>query len=155
MRQNNVHFINILNRFQTVSQTNEDIHFMNDFYLDHHQCITHYHIYSTQTLKPIPIKKIVYNKTPSKTFKFLTRYIHFETCPFHFKLSMLPFHLSGLRHKLMFKKYMLVELCASNYTTLYGIVSGIDGTFQNYKKKIQNHCFKYISIIHKLEQIHE
>jgi hypothetical protein len=46
MRQNNVHFINILNRFRTVSQTNEDIHFMNDFYLKHHQCITHYHIYS-------------------------------------------------------------------------------------------------------------
>jgi hypothetical protein len=33
MKQNDVHFINILNRFRTTSQTNEDIHFMNDFYL--------------------------------------------------------------------------------------------------------------------------
>jgi hypothetical protein len=31
MRLNDVHFINILNRFQNASQTNENIHFMNDF----------------------------------------------------------------------------------------------------------------------------
>ncbi len=31
MKQNDVHFINILNGFQIASQTNEDIHFMNDF----------------------------------------------------------------------------------------------------------------------------
>jgi hypothetical protein len=83
--------------------------------------------------------KIVYSKTPSKIFKFLTKYIHFETCPFHFKLSMLPFHINGLHHKLMFKKYMLMELCASNYATLYDFVSGIDGTFQNYIYIIQYH----------------
>jgi len=37
--------------------------------------------------------KIVYNKRPSKTFKFFIKDIHFETCPFHFELSMLPFHI--------------------------------------------------------------
>jgi hypothetical protein len=33
MKQNDVHFISILNMIRTTSQTNEDIHFMNDFYL--------------------------------------------------------------------------------------------------------------------------
>jgi hypothetical protein len=37
----------------------------------------------------------------------------------------------------MFKKYMLVELCASNYATLYGLVSGIDGTFKIIFKKLR------------------
>jgi hypothetical protein len=32
MRQNDVHFINILNRFQIASQTIENIHFMNNFF---------------------------------------------------------------------------------------------------------------------------
>jgi hypothetical protein len=30
MRQNDVHFINIFDRFRTPSQKNEDIHFMNN-----------------------------------------------------------------------------------------------------------------------------
>jgi hypothetical protein len=112
---------------------------MNDFYLrppSMYNTLSHL-IYTN--FKTNSHNKIVYNKTPSKTFNFFTKYIHFETCPFHLKLSMLPSHISGLLHKLIFKKYMLVELCASNYATLYGLVSGIYRTFQNYIKKIQNH----------------
>jgi hypothetical protein len=45
--------------------------------------------------------KIVYDKTPTKTFKFLAKDIHYETCHFHFKLSMLPSHTSGLHHELL------------------------------------------------------
>jgi hypothetical protein len=41
--------------------------------------------------------------TPSETFKFHTKDIHFETCPSHFKLSILPSHTSGL-HELLLKK---------------------------------------------------
>jgi hypothetical protein len=33
MRQNDVHFINILSKFQTTSQTNDDIDFMNNLCL--------------------------------------------------------------------------------------------------------------------------
>jgi len=33
-----------------------------------------------------------------------------------------------------------MELCVSyNYATLDGLVNGVDGTFQDYVKKIQNH----------------
>jgi len=31
-----------------------------------------------------------------------------------------------------------MELCASNYATLNGLVNGVDGTFQYDTKKIQN-----------------
>jgi hypothetical protein len=48
--------------------------------------------------------KIVYDKTPSKTFKFLAKDIHYETCTFHFKLSMLLYHTSILHHELLLQK---------------------------------------------------
>jgi hypothetical protein len=35
MKQNDINFINILNRFQTTSQTFEDINFINKFVLKH------------------------------------------------------------------------------------------------------------------------
>ncbi len=57
------------------------------------------HLFYTN-LKAIAHNKIVYEKRLGKTFKFLTKDIHFETCP-HFKLSMLPFHISGLHHELL------------------------------------------------------
>jgi hypothetical protein len=103
MKQNDVHFINILNRLQTVSQTNEDINFMNNLCLrpppmDN----TLSHLFYTN-LKTIAHNKIVYDKTLGKTFKFFAKGIHFETCP-HFKLSMLPSHTSGLHHELLLKK---------------------------------------------------
>jgi hypothetical protein len=63
------------------------------------------HLFYTN-LKTNVHNKIVYDKTPNKTFKFLVKDIHFETCPFHFKLSMLPFHTSDLHHELLLKKYL-------------------------------------------------
>jgi len=64
MRQNDVHFINILNRFQTGSQIIDDIHFMNNFCLrpppiDN----TLLHLF-LQTLKPQPITKLSMRKHP-------------------------------------------------------------------------------------------
>jgi len=100
MKQNDVHFISILNRFRIASQTNEDIHFLNDFYLKPPPMDnTLPHLFYTN-LKTNAHNKIVYDKTPSKTFKFLIKDIHFETCPFHFKFSILPSHISGLHHEL-------------------------------------------------------
>ncbi len=80
MKQNDVHFINILNRFQTTSQTNEKIHFMNNFYL--RPPSTHYHIYFTQTLKPIPITNLYITKHLVKYLNFLQnifilKHVHF------------------------------------------------------------------------------
>jgi hypothetical protein len=100
MRQNDVHFISILNRFRIVSQTNEDIHFMNDFYLRSPPMDNTLPQLFYANLKTNAHNKIVYNKTPSKRFKFLAKDIHYETC-FHFKLSMLPSHTSDLHHELL------------------------------------------------------
>jgi hypothetical protein len=54
------------------------------------------HLFYTN-LKTNAHNKIVYDKTPSKTFKLFVKDIHFETCP-HFKLSILPSHTSGFHH---------------------------------------------------------
>ncbi len=107
------------------------------------------HLFYTN-LKTIAHNKIVYEKTHGKTFKFLAKDIHFETCP-HFKLSMLPSYISGLKYELLIFFKMLVELCANNYATLDGLINGVHDTFQNNIETIQNHLFGYISIIHKLE----
>jgi len=87
MKQNYVHFINVLNRFQTTSQTNKDIHFMNNLclkpsWMDN----TLPHLLYTN-LKTNAHNKIVYDKTLGKTFNFFAKDIHSKTC-FHFKLSM-------------------------------------------------------------------
>jgi hypothetical protein len=101
MRQNYVHFINILNRFQIASQTNENIHFMNNF------CLTPPPMDNTlpqlfyTNLKTNAHNKHIYDKTLGQTFKFFAKDIHFETCPFHFKLSMLTFHISSLHHEFL------------------------------------------------------
>ncbi len=101
MKQND-HFINILNRFQTGSQTNDDIHFMNNFCLRPSPIDnTLPHLFYTN-LKTTTHNKIVYNRTLNETFKFHTKDIHFETCTSHFKLSILPCHPSDL-HELLLK----------------------------------------------------
>jgi hypothetical protein len=102
MRQIDVHFINILVRFQTVSRTNENIHFMNNFCLrsplmDN----TLPHLFYTN-LRTIAHNEIIYDKTPSGTFKFFEKDIHFEICPSPFKLLMLPSHTNGLHYELLF-----------------------------------------------------
>jgi len=68
--------------------------------------------------------------TLGQTFKFLTQNILFDTFPTHFKLSQLRNETSGLHTKLLLKENILIELCASNYSTLDGLVNGANGTFQ-------------------------
>ncbi len=131
MRQNDDHFIHILNRIQTSSQTNDNTHFMNNFCLrppptDN----TLPHLFYTN-LKTTTHNKIVYEKTPSDTFKIHTKDFRFETCPFHFKLSILPSHTNG-HHKLLLLKNMLMELCVRNYATLNGLVNAANGGFEDY-----------------------
>jgi len=48
------------------------------------------------------IKK--YDKTFGQTFKFIAKDIHFKTCLFHFKLSMLASHIYSLHHELLLLK---------------------------------------------------
>ncbi len=103
MRQNDVHFINIVNKFWTTSQTNKDIHFMNNFYLKPPPMDnTLPHLFYTNLIT-IAHNKIIYHKTPSETIKFLAKIIHSKTF-LHFKLLTLPSHTSGFHHELLLKK---------------------------------------------------
>jgi hypothetical protein len=82
MRQNDVHFINIFDRFQTASPTNEDIHFMNDFYLKPPSMYnTLLHLLYTN-FKTNSHNNTAYNKKPNKTFNilqniFILKHVHF------------------------------------------------------------------------------
>jgi len=85
-------------------QTNDDIDFMNNLCLKFPPIDnTLSHLFYTN-IKTIAHNKIVYDKTLGETFKFFAKDIHSETCPFHFKLSMLPSHTNGFHHKLLIKK---------------------------------------------------
>jgi hypothetical protein len=98
MKQNDVHFINILNRFQTTSQTNDDIDFMNNFCLKPPPMDNILPSLFYTNLKTTTHNKIVHDKALGETFKFLMKDV--ETCFSHFKLSMLPFHTFGFNHQL-------------------------------------------------------
>jgi hypothetical protein len=47
---------------------------------------------------------------------------------------MFPNQTSGFHYELFFKKDMVIKLYAGNYATLYGLVNGVDDTFQYYTK---------------------
>jgi len=83
-------------------------------------------------LKTIEYNKSIFEKTPSKTFTLFSQDIHFDTCPFHFRLLMIPSQTTRLHHELLVKKNMLVELCARNYIKSNGLVNNANGTFQDY-----------------------
>ncbi len=50
-------------------------------------------------------------KKNCQTFTLLTQCVHFNTCPSHFKLLMIPSQIVGLHFELLLKKNMLMELC--------------------------------------------
>jgi hypothetical protein len=104
MRQNDVNFINILNRFWITSQTFEDIDFINKICfkappLDN----TLPYLFYTNA-KTTTHNNNVFHTTLGQKFQFLTREIHSDTCPSHFKLSTIPSQKNGLHHELLFKK---------------------------------------------------
>jgi hypothetical protein len=91
MWQNNIHFINILNRFRIASQTIKDIKFMNN------NCLktplmdnTLPYLLYTNIKTTMHNKNVFLNKL-NQTFTFLTCDVHVETCHSHFKWSNLPF----------------------------------------------------------------
>ncbi len=75
MKQNDVHFINILNRFQITSDKNENIHFTNDF------CLTSPPMDNTlpqlfyTTFKPMPIINMYITKHLVKHLSFLQKIV--------------------------------------------------------------------------------
>jgi hypothetical protein len=115
MQQDDMNFINILNRFKTSSQTIEDIKCMNN------NCLrtplmdnTLPHLFYTNVKTT---NKNLFQKTLNEIFTFLTCDVHTKTYPFRFKLSNLPSQMNGLHYEILVKKKILVELCAGNYET--------------------------------------
>lgn len=131
MWQNDIGFIHVFNRFWIATQTTEDISNINNICLKPTplNSVLPYLFYTNTPKKMHNIKKKI-DITLGQTFKFLTQNILFDTFPTHFKLSQLRNETSGLHTKLLLKENILIELCASNYSTLDGLVNGANGTFQ-------------------------
>jgi hypothetical protein len=100
MHQNDLQFIHILNIFWIVSHIFEDINCINQI------CLW---TPSIDNILPrlfyINAKKFEHNKTIlqntlGQTFTFHAKDIHFETCPPHFKLPMVPSQIASLHHEL-------------------------------------------------------
>ncbi len=80
--------------------------------------------------------KNVFWNTLGETFTFVAHDVRIETCPFHFKLSNLPFQMASLHYEILVKKKMLMKLCAGNYETSDGLVNGADGDFEGFIETI-------------------
>jgi hypothetical protein len=91
--------------------------------------------------KIIQHNKFFFENTCSETFVFLVEDIHFETCPYHFKLSIIPSQTNSLHHELLIIIKMLVELCAKNYATVDGLVNGTR-IFKDYTKMFSKSFIK-------------
>jgi hypothetical protein len=103
MWQNNVNFINILNRFQTTSQTFKNTNFINKTCLKPPIIKNTLHYLFYKNVKTTH-NKHGYYKTPIKTFTFLAQDIHFDTSPLHFKLSTIPSQMNSFHNKLSILK---------------------------------------------------
>jgi hypothetical protein len=73
----------------------------------------------------------VFTNTLGPTFIFKAMDINYQSCPPSYKLSNDPSKIMGFHSTNNVKIYMLVELCASNYATFYGLVNGADGIFKS------------------------
>jgi hypothetical protein len=90
------YFINILNRFWITSHTFEDITFINQICLKTRpkdNTLPHSFYMNAKTIEH---NIIILQNTLGQTFTFHAKDIHFETCPPHFKLQMVPSQIVGL-----------------------------------------------------------
>ncbi len=82
----------------------------------------------------------VFTNTLGPTFIFKAMDINHQSCPPSYKLSNDPSKTLNLHPRINIRKYMLVELCTSNYATSDGLVNGINGIF----KTLTTYCEKTI-----------
>jgi hypothetical protein len=122
MWQNDLEFINILNRFQTSSQIIKDINFINKLCYKKPPINNLPHLFYINVIT-IQHNKKIFENTYGETFAFFAQDVHSKTCPSHFRLSMIPSQTTRSHHELLVNIYMLVELCARKYATLYGLVN--------------------------------
>jgi hypothetical protein len=151
MRQNDIKFINILNRFWTTLQTFEDINFINKIcFKEPPKDNTLPYLFHTN-VKTITHNNNIFCTTPSQTFKFLTWDIHSNTCPFHFKLSNIPSQTNSLHHELLFLKNVSRIMCMKLWHIRWSCKWRIDGNSNILHNFFKNHLYGYNFIISKLE----
>jgi hypothetical protein len=100
MYQKDLQFIDILNRFQTTTQTEHDIAFINRL------CYrSPPHLFYTN-IKTNEHNKHAFNNTLGKTYKFVAKDIPSETCPPSYKLSDVSSLTAGMHVEICLKHDM-------------------------------------------------
>ncbi len=84
--------------------------------------------------------KHVFANTLGSTFIFKAMDINCQSCPSSYKISNDPSKIVDLHFTIQIEKIMLVELCASKYTTYDGLVNEADDIF----KVLTTYCDKTI-----------
>jgi hypothetical protein len=100
MHQNDLQFIHILNIFWMASHIFEYINFINQICLWTPSIDNILPILFYINAKKIEHNKTILQNTLGQTFTFHAKDIHFETCPPHFKLPMVPSQITSLHHEL-------------------------------------------------------
>lgn len=129
MRQNDMMFINILNRFREASHTIEDMETINNLCLKQppSNSLIPYLYYTKKDM-------IVHNKkeflnAKGKTYHFEANDVQHPSLPPSYQIPTSPNLIAGLHTTIKVKKDMLVELC-NNYAIFDGLVNGADGLFK-------------------------
>ena len=129
MCQNDLVFINILNRFKKATHTIDDIKTINDLCIKNppiHLQIP-YLFYTTKDM--MAHNDQVFSNASGSTFCFEAIDIRHCLLPPSYKIPTNPNKTAGLHKCIKIKRDMVVELC-NNYVISNGLVNGADGLFK-------------------------
>jgi hypothetical protein len=132
MRQNDPHFIDILNRFRKGTHNITDIHTMNNLCFKqppNNFTIPHLYYMNKDTLAH---NLKVFDNTEGLTYYLNAVDIKHQSLSANFKIPNDPSKTAGLHTLIKVKRNMLVELCAGNYATHDGLVNGADGLLKTF-----------------------
>ena len=153
MRQNDPHFIDILNRFRKGVHNITDIHTMNNLCFKqppNNYTIPHLYYMNKDTLAH---NLKVFDNTEGLTYYLNAVDIKHQSLSVNFKIPNDPSKTAKLHTLIKVKRIMLVELCAGNYATHDGLVNGADRFFKTFIL-INSKTYIFIEILNiKIESL--
>ena len=129
MRQNDLVFINILNRFRKATHTIDDIKTINDLCVKSPPIQTQIPYLFYTNKDRLAHNDQVFSNASGSIFCFEAIDIRHRLLPPAYKIPTDPNKTAGLHKCIKIKRDMVVELC-NNYVISDGLVNGADGLFK-------------------------
>ena len=154
MRQDNIAFLEILNKIRVGEQTDDDLRQINTIYCKRPENILQTSYLFFKNTDKDKHNNEIFNRIPTLPHIIQCIDKRHKTCSKKIKIPLSPKDTGDLHTCLLLKPTMLVELCAGNIDILDGLVNGADGVFQTAdtittppivwiqfsSKKIGQHC---------------